>query len=97
MSAYIVVEVEVSDADAYASYTAQVQECLVPFEGRFIVRGGVVTPLEGAPPAGRVVMLMFPSSVQAHGFWESPGYRAIVPIRQGSSSARIFLIEGVPG
>ena len=94
MTAYIVAEVEVADLATYATYTAQVQACLAPFEGRFTVRGGAVTPLEGAAPAGRIVILAFPSAAQAEGFWNSPGYRAIVPIRQASAAARVFMVEG---
>ncbi len=93
--AYIVADVDVADPDAYAAYTAQVPACLAAFEGRFVVRAGVVTSLEGPPPAGRVVILEFPSMAQAQEFWNSPAYRAIVPVRQGCSTARIFMVEGV--
>ena len=93
--AYIVADVDVADPAAYATYTAQVPACLAAFEGRFVVRAGAVNSLEGSPPAGRTVILEFPSMAQAHGFWNSPAYRAIVPIRQGCSTARIFMVEGV--
>ncbi len=92
--AYIVADVDVADPDAYSTYTAQVPACLAPFEGRFIVRAGAVITLEGAAPAGRTVILEFPSVAQARAFWDSPAYRAIVPIRQGCSTARIFMVEG---
>lgn len=92
--AYIVADVDVADPDAYSTYTAQVPACLAPFEGRFIVRAGAVVTLEGAAPAGRTVILEFPSVAQAQAFWDSPVYRAIVPIRQGCSAARIFMVEG---
>jgi len=83
--AYIVANVDVADPDAYSAYTAQVPGCLAPFEGRFIVRAGAVTALEGASPAGRIVILEFPTMAQARAFWDSPAYRAIVPVRQGCS------------
>ncbi len=100
--AYIVAEVDVADPEAYSTYTAQVPACLAPFEGSFIVRAGAVTALragavtalEGASPAGRIVILAFPSKAQAQAFWNSPAYRAIAPIRQGCSTARIFMVEG---
>ena len=92
--AYIVAEVDVADPEAYSTYTAQVPACLAPFEGSFIVRAGAITTLEGASPAGRIVILAFPSKAQAQAFWNSPAYRAIAPIRQGCSTARIFMVEG---
>ncbi len=92
--AYIVADVDVADPDAYARYTAQVLACLAPFEGRFLAWAGAVTTLEGPPTAGRIVILEFPSLAQAQAFWNSPAYRAIVPIRQGCSTARIFMVDG---
>ena len=95
--AYIVAEVDVSDADAYRAYTAQVPGCLAPFEGTFLVRGGSAAGLEGDLPAGRIVILVFPSLAQASGFWDSPAYRAIVPIRTANATSRVFMVEGVTG
>jgi uncharacterized protein (DUF1330 family) len=51
---------------------------------------------EGDPPAGRVVLIEFPSLEKAQQFWASPAYRAIAPIRQKSAKSVIFLLEGEP-
>ncbi len=63
--------------------------------GRFLVRGGAVEAREGAPPAGRVVVIEFPDMEAARRFYDSPGYQAILPLRQAASQGRLFLVEGV--
>ena len=51
MSAYVLVDVEVLNPEAYAEYTRDVPATLEPFGGRFLVRGGAVETLEGEASA----------------------------------------------
>jgi uncharacterized protein (DUF1330 family) len=95
MPAYLVAEIEVTDPETYAQYRARVPEAIAVHGGRYLVRGGTVEAKEGAPPAGRVVIVEFPDMAAARGFYDSPEYRAILPLRLAASRGRLYLVEGV--
>jgi uncharacterized protein (DUF1330 family) len=93
--AYLVVEVDVKDPDTFKKYAAAIPQTIEPFGGRFIVRGGKTEILEGEPTK-RIVMIAFDSMEKAQGWWGSPAYQAIKPIRHSSAVARLYFVEGVP-
>lgn len=96
MSAYVVVSVEVADAEAYAGYSLQVPSTLEPYGGEFLVRGGVIESLEGTWPSSRMVILAFPDVEQAKAWHASPAYQAILPIRQRNARTDFLVVaEGV--
>ena len=53
-----------------------------------------MTSLEGEPPRPRIVVLEFPSVEQAQAWYTSPGYKQLIPIRQGASVGNLFLVSG---
>lgn len=87
-------EFELTDAEGIKPYSAAVDATFAPFGGRYIVRGGKSTALEGQPTK-RMVMIEFPSMEQAQAWYDSPAYRAIRPIRHKSAVSRVFIVEGV--
>jgi len=48
MAAYVMVNVEVHDPDAYRDYQRQVRDTLAQFGGRSVMRGGRAETLEGS-------------------------------------------------
>jgi uncharacterized protein (DUF1330 family) len=96
MAAYVLVDVEVRDPRGYADYTRQVPDTLVPYGGRFIVRGGPFETLEGHWQPQRVVVLEFPSVEQARAWHASPAYQAIISIRhQYATTNFLTVVQGV--
>jgi uncharacterized protein (DUF1330 family) len=93
MAAYVVNELWVSDAAHFQTYVVQVPPTLEPFGGRFVVRSGPTATIEGDPP-GRIVILEFPDRAAALAWRASPAYQAILPIRDASSTSRVYLVEG---
>jgi uncharacterized protein (DUF1330 family) len=94
MPAYVVVNVEVNDPQAYSEYTAQVPGTLEKYGGRFIVRGGEPQVLEGSP-LPRVVVIEFESTERANAWYHSSEYQTILPIRQRNARTSFLVI--VPG
>ena len=92
---FVIFEVEVNDAATFQKYSSAVPGTLAPFNARFVVRGGKVTPVEGEPPKGRFGVIQFASAEQALAWENSPEYEAIKPIRHNSANSRIFIVEGV--
>ena len=91
---YLIAEVDVHDTEAYREYAAKVPATLVGFEGRFLVRGGRIEPLEGDAPPQRIVVTEFPSLAHARDWYESDAYQALIPLRHAAGVTRSFLVEG---
>jgi len=94
MRAYVIVQESVHDLKTFEEYRKDVVATLVPFHGRFLVRGGKVTMLEGDKMPERTVLLEFPSRAQAEGWYHSPAYQKILPLRLKSSSSHFFICDG---
>lgn len=92
--AYVIGEVNVTDPDTYKTYAAKTSPIVAKFGGIYIARGGRSVPVEGAAPAGRIVVIQFPSLAAAQAFEGSAEYLKVAPIRQRSSTGRFFIVEG---
>ena len=92
---YVVAEVKVNDPTTFKEYAAQVPATLAPFGGRYLVRAGKSTPVEGDPPKGNIVVIAFDNIGQAEGWEHSQAYEAIKPLRHRSAISRIFIVQGV--
>ncbi len=95
MPAFVVVDVDIKDPERYEEYKRLTPGSLVPFGGRFVVRGGKTETLEGtwAPP--RLVILEFPTVERAREWWSSDVYRPAKALRQSSARTEMILVEGV--
>ena len=94
MAAYVIAEVEVTNAEGYEAYRTQVPATLEQYGGTYVVRGGAIESLEGES-AGRMVILQFEDVVAAKRWYNSPEYQAIVGTRHANSTGRLTLVEGV--
>jgi len=95
MAAYVMVEVEVTDATGYEEYKKLAQHTVALYGGRYLARGGEVATLEGPPPLARVVVLEFPSLSQAKAWWASPEYAPAKALRQRTARSRLVAVAGV--
>jgi uncharacterized protein (DUF1330 family) len=75
-------------------YLERIDATLAPFDGRFIIHGGDPERLEGGPP-GTLIVIEFPDLAAASGWYQSPAYQAILPLRTANAEGQVFLIEGV--
>ena len=75
MSIYSVSDITVKDPEAYAEYMERAAPLVEKFGGRYLVRGGKVTPGEGGwSPSGRIVILEFPDAESLQKWATSPEY-----------------------
>lgn len=94
MSVYMIIEIEVIDADTYAEYMEKVPATVEKYGGRYIVRGGAVTPLTGGWRPERIIVLEFPSAEQMQRWNFSPEYLELAPLRSRSAKTRAIAVEG---
>ena len=93
--AYVVAEVAIHDADAFArDYAPSVAGTLQPYGGRFLT-SGKLTALEGNVPQ-RFVIIAFDSIEKARGWYDSPAYQPLLAIRQKTATSTLFIAEGLP-
>lgn len=98
--AYVIAEVEkdptkTEDPAAARRYADAAPKSMIPFGGQYVVRGGAVQTVEGEAPKGYIVVIGFDSVEKARGWYYSPAYEAVKPIRQSSMKSRILIVEGV--
>jgi uncharacterized protein (DUF1330 family) len=94
LPAFYISEFEVTDPEGLKPYSARVASTFEPFGGRYIVRGGQITPLEGEAPQGRIVVIAFESMEKAQAWYDSPAYQELKPIRHKAATSRVFIVEG---
>lgn len=96
MSAYLICMVRVEDPETYKRYAARTPDLVHKHGGRFLVRGGEVTTLEGPEFKDRLVVLEFPSKEAIEKFHASDEYQEVMKIRQSSSESTFLAVEGAP-
>lgn len=95
MSAYVVVQIEVTDLVKYEEYKKAVSPTIEPYGGRYLVRGGNIETLEGDWDPGRFVILEFPNSEKARAWWSSEEYRIPKSIRHKAARSSLIVAEGL--
>jgi uncharacterized protein (DUF1330 family) len=95
MPAYLIADVEVTDAAAYAEYRQHVPAMIAAYGGKYVVRGGATEPLEGGWLPRRIVVLEFPSMDRLRAFYDSADYAPMKALRMGASDSRIIAVEGL--
>lgn len=95
MSAYVVVHIEVSDAEQFEQYKTAAAAAVEKHGGRYLARGGRLEVLEGEPPRPRLVVLEFPDLATARRWYDSPEYREAIRLREGAARFDMVAVEGV--
>jgi uncharacterized protein (DUF1330 family) len=96
MPAYVINDMEVTDAARFEDYRKLSPATVAQYGGQFLARGGATEALEGGWLPQRLVILQFPSVAQARAWIDSPEYAPARALRQASARSRIVVTEGVP-
>lgn len=95
MPAYVVVNVDVTNAAGYQEYVHQVESSIQTYGGRYLVRAGGTERLEGDYVPRRVVVVEFVDAARARSWWSSSEYAAAKAIRQATAKTDMFIVDGV--
>jgi uncharacterized protein (DUF1330 family) len=95
MSAYLLVEAEVTDPARYERYRQLAPPAIAKYGGRYLVRGGATEVLEGDWRPTRIVVVEFPNADAARRFYDSPEYEIARAERAGAARMNFVLVEGV--
>jgi uncharacterized protein (DUF1330 family) len=95
MVAYVIVDIDVTDAQGFEEYKQLAQLAVAAFGGRYLARGGKTESLEGGWNPKRLVILEFESLVRARQWYESPEYLAARESRRAAATFHMLVTEGV--
>jgi uncharacterized protein (DUF1330 family) len=95
MSAYVIVDVEVTDPVGYEEYKKLAPPAVALYGGKYIARGGKNETLEGDWQPNRLVILEFPSMEQAKAWLNSPEYAPARAMRHKFAKSRMMVVEGI--
>ena len=94
MAAYVLVDIEVTDQETYDDYRRQVPPLVEKYGGKYLVRGGDLETLERDWQPKRLIVLEFPSVVNAKQFYDSEEYGPLKALRIKATNSKMVLVEG---
>jgi uncharacterized protein (DUF1330 family) len=95
MPAYIIAQINVTDPQKYQEYAKLAGPASAKYGGRFLVRGGAKTELEGKIAYQRIVVSEFKDVEAAKRFYNSPEYQEARSKRLGAADFNMIIVEGV--
>jgi uncharacterized protein (DUF1330 family) len=94
MSAYVITLVNVTDPEKFQEYGKLAGPISPRYGGRFVVRGGPKTTLEGDIPYSRIVVTEFPDVEAAKRFYDSAEYQQAKAKRLGAADFNMVIVDG---
>ncbi len=95
MPAYVIVEIQIEDNEAYEEYKKLTPAAIAAHDGKFLIRGAKTECLEGDWNPQRMVVLEFPSVEKVKEWWASPEYAEAKAIRQRAAKTKMIIVQGV--
>jgi uncharacterized protein (DUF1330 family) len=95
MPAYIIVDLEITDAALFEQYRASVPATINAYGGKYLVRGGAYETLEGIWQPKRVIVLEFPSMARLKEWYGSNEYAPLMALRKKCATTNVIAIEGI--
>ncbi len=95
MTAYVLVDIEVTDPIRYEEYKKLAPAIIESFGGKYLARGGRTETLEGDWSPSRLVILQFESVEQAKKWVNSPEYSDARKMRLATTNSKMIVIEGL--
>jgi len=95
MTAYVIVDINVTDPVRYEDYKKLAAPTVELYGGKYIARGGRTEVLEGDWTPNRLVILQFDNSEQAKNWLNSTEYSSPRNLRHATAISNMVLVEGV--
>ena len=91
---YVVVTIKrVLDLEAFREYASRVAPIIARCGGKYVAVDKAPEVRSGEWPFVRTVIVAYPNVAAAHGWYDSPEYREIIPIRQRAIDANIVFVR----
>ncbi|MDD5296107.1 MAG: DUF1330 domain-containing protein [Rhodocyclaceae bacterium] len=80
-SAYVIGHIKIKDAAKWDEYRSRVPATLAPWGAELVLRGKLASVLAGDHPYSDTVVIRFPDLRAVNGWYASPAYQALIPLR----------------
>ncbi len=97
MAAYLIANITVADPVRFGEYRDKVAPMIAAHGGRYLIRGGAVTAVEGEPFLDRVVVLEYPDMETLKRFYHGEEYAPLIALRESCTISHVALVEGYAG
>ena len=94
MSAYLIIQAQLTDKEKFQAYTQVVPSIVKAFGGEYIAMDSSPDIFEGGN-VGSVVISKWPSKEAAHTFWHSEEYKKALPLRANTGTFSVSLVNGI--
>ena len=95
MSAYVITDVEITDADLFGQFFERVTGTVEAHGGKFVARGGEIEIRLGSWTPKRLAIIEFGSVEQARAWLDSPEYTALDDLRSRAANINMVLTAGL--
>ncbi|GIK79370.1 MAG: DUF1330 domain-containing protein [Pseudorhodoplanes sp.] len=93
MTAYLIVEHSITDAEKFEEYRVKVGPMIAQYGGRYLTRGGSHRFPEGGHwKPERVVIIEFPSMEALNAWYGAPEYQPLIALRKSCTSDMDMMI-----
>ena len=96
MSAFVIVDTKIKNAEAYEGYKAEAKPIVEKYGGAYRARGGTLDVVENdlwSPT--RIVIIEFPDMKCARDFVDSEEYAPVKAIRHANADCSVVIVEGI--
>ena len=95
MSAFLIVDTKIKNADAYEEYKKLAKPIAEKYGGNYRARGGEMDIREtDLWTPTRVVIVEFPNMDSARAFVDSEEYAPVKPMRRNNAECTLFILDG---
>lgn len=94
MASYLVAFAKLKDLTALKQYSEAAQPTLLQAGGKIVARGSVA-PLAGSLAADTCLIASFPTSEALTAWYQSPGYQALIPLRDKAFQPTFLVLNEV--
>lgn len=96
MTAFIIGRMKIHNKDWVEEYFAKVPDLIERSGGKFVVKGGSPSVLEGLDPLpDSIFIIEYESREAATAFWRSPEFAPFIKLRQTGSTLDAILVDGL--
>ena len=95
MTAYLISDVTVRDPGAFETYRTRAAASIKAFGGRYLVRGGQISVLEGQRHPSALVVVEFPDTATIQRWYASPEYASALEVRDQALIRSLVMVDGV--
>jgi len=79
----------------YAKYIEKVRPIVEKYKGKYLSRGGKITPVFGNWEPERIILIEFPSAEDVERWLDSAEYKEIAALRRNSTITKAVMLEGL--